>query len=142
MHTERLLTPARDWMRERPTIAHEQLEDPIFSLRRAKDEIDELIEAIEIGAERGDIRGELTDVFNFLACAEYILFKQHSFTEDELVDYSHYVYGCRNSLKYPKENYQNGTPAKTQLREDALRWARHSDQHGATTEQKLGNEYY
>lgn len=122
MQTERLVEPAIKWLKDRPSLAKEQLENPIFALIRAKEEIDELIEAIHIGAPREEIRGELADVFNFVACAEWVLVNTYGFTEEELVDYSHYVYGVRNHAKYKEMGYQNGTPPKEQLRTDANMW--------------------
>lgn len=119
MQTERLVQPAINWLKDRPSLAKEQLENPIFALLRAKEEIDELIEAIHMGAPREEIRGELADVFNFVACAEWVLVNTYGFTEQELVDYSHYVYGIRNDYKYPEKGYQNGTPTREQLRTDA-----------------------
>lgn len=122
MQTEHLVAPAITWLKERPSLAKEQLENPIFSLQRAREEIDELIEAISQGMTREDIKGELTDVFNFIACAEYILFKQFAFTEAELVDQANFTYGTRNAIKYPAHNYQNGVPPKQSLKADVNRW--------------------
>ncbi len=141
MNTQELVTPALQWLAERPSLANEQLENPIFSLRRAIDEIEELIEAIEQGESRGVIKGELTDALNFIACAEFTLMNEHNFTEQELIDYSYYVYGIRNHAKYPAEGYQNGTPAKEQLTRDANNWMLATIYRGIA-EQGMGGEYY
>ena len=141
MHTEHLVQPAIDWLAERPTLAREQMENPIFSLRRAKEEIDELITEIVTGASRENVRQELADVFNFLACAEYILFKQHNFTEEEVVDEARGKY-LRNYVKYPKNGYQGEVSAEDQLKKDANRWAFMSSFEGIKPEQLAGSEYY
>lgn len=141
MHTEHLVQPAIDWLAERPTLAREQMENPIFSLRRAKEEIDELITEIVTGASRENVRQELADVFNFLACAEYILFKQHNFTEEEVVDEAKGKY-LRNHVKYPAIGYQNGVPPHVQLRTDANKWAHASTYEGAQPEQIIAGELY
>lgn len=122
MRTEELVKPAIQWLESRPTLKKEQLSNPIFSLLRAKEEIDELIQAIHEGASREEIGSELVDVFNFIACAEWVLVREHEFTEEELIDEAAYKYR-RNELKYPSIGYQNGTPAKEQLRTDANIWA-------------------
>jgi len=129
MHTERLVQPAKEWMQERPTIAHEQLEDPAFSLRRAQDEITETlaeVAKVDTGISFEELRelilGEWTDVLNFIACVQFIFVQKYGFTEEEILARSQFTYGIRNHVKYPKENYQNGTPAKEQLQRDANDW--------------------
>lgn len=142
MQTELLVQPAINWLTERPTLAREQLEDPIFSLERAKEEIDELITEIITGASRENIRQELADVFNFLACAEYILFKQHQFTEEEVVAEARGKY-LRNHIKYPAAGYQNGVPPHVQIKRDVNRWqAAQSRTEGAAVEQIIAGEQY
>lgn len=140
MRTETLVQPAITWLKERPSLAHEQLENPVFSLLRAKEEIDELIEAI-VGGNREDIKQELADVFNFIACAEWIILKTYLLTEQELVDEGKAKY-LRNHTKYPAAGYQNGTPPKVQLKRDANNWAFASTFEGADPTQILAGENY
>lgn len=122
MRTEQFFTHSRKWLEDRPSLAKQQLENPLFSLRRAQDEIAELVDALEQGLSRDEIMGELTDVFNFLATAEYILFKQFGFTEDELVDRSRTIYQVSHAIKYDPRDFQNGEPPEVSIKRSVNNW--------------------
>lgn len=142
MHTEELMQTAIQWLQERPTLAREQLGNPLFSLKRAQDEIDELIEAIQQNPDPDNIKQELADVFNFLSCAEWIILQQFGLTSQEVADEAREKYLVRNHVKYPAEGYQNGVPAYVQLKRDANRWAFASTYEGADPTQIIAGERY
>jgi NTP pyrophosphatase (non-canonical NTP hydrolase) len=141
MQTETLVYPAIKWLQDRPSLAKEQLENPVFSLRRCKEEIDELVDAVTNGLPREEVIQELSDVFNFLACAEYILLKAYQITPEEVEEVARYKYSIRGDQKYPSDGYQNGTPPHEQLRADANTWFFLQTYFG-TPEQGLGGERY
>lgn len=120
MQTEHLQAHALKWLKERPTLAREQLHSPHFLIAQLIDEAKELLEAVDSENEEA-ILDEWTDLMNFVASLEFVM--QGMGITAEMVDrHSHFKYSIRNSHKYPKENYQNGTPAKEQLRQDANQW--------------------
>lgn len=120
MQTERLQEHALKWLKERPTLAKEQLSSPVFVLQRMVGEVSELLEAIEQG-DLDSILDEWTDVANFFASAEHIM-ESMGITAEMVDRHSHFKYSIRNSAKYRAEGYQNGTPAKEQLNHDANMW--------------------
>lgn len=140
MRTEHLQAYALQWLKDRPRLAEEQLENPVFALKRMVDEVNELLEAIERG-DVADILDEWTDVANFFASAEAVIEEQYGITHEQVATHSRYKYLIRNTLKYPAKGYENGTPAKEQLRADTNQWYFWQAYLGCA-EIGAGNEYY
>jgi NTP pyrophosphatase (non-canonical NTP hydrolase) len=141
MQTEALVPPAHQWLKERPTLAKEQLgTSPVFDLLRAREEIDELLQAVKDGADRQDVMQELADVMNFIACAEDIICREYGITAEEIEQEAKWKY-TRNGYKYPKEGYQNGVPPKEQLKTDANNFMLATIYY-AVAEYGLNPEYY
>ena len=120
MQTEYLQAYALQWLKERPTLAREQLHSPHFLIQRLIDEANELLEAID-GDNQQDILDEYTDLANFFASLEYVM-QGMGITPEAVSDHSRFKYAVRNTVKYDSKGYQNGTPAKEQLRTDANMW--------------------
>jgi hypothetical protein len=140
MQTEILAGHAVQFVKERPTL-HGQLEDPLDVIDRLMGELQELRVEVVLGI-RQRILDELTDTDNYFATLQYVMYSAYFFTDEEIIDHSHFKYKIRNHLKYPPEGYQNGTPAHVQQKRDVNRWAQASTYDGATPEQILGNEWY
>ncbi len=120
MMTENLQQYALDWLQNRPTLAKEQLSSPHFLITRLIDEAKELLEAVD-GGNPEDILDEYTDLANFFASLEYVM-QGMGIEAEQVSNHSRFKYGIRNDIKYKKEGYQNGTPAKEQLNRDANMW--------------------
>ncbi len=120
MMTENLQQYALDWLQNRPTLAKEQLSSPHFLITRLIDEAKELLEAVD-GGNPEDILDEYTDLANFFASLEYVM-QGMGIEAEQVSNHSRFKYEIRNDIKYKKEGYQNGTPAKEQLQRDANDW--------------------
>ena len=141
MQTELLAKHAIQFVEERPTL-HEQLENPLDVLNRLFGELDELRTELVVG-QLPTVLDELTDVANYFATLEYVIYKIYGITPEQIVGHSHYKYVIRNGVKYEKSGYQNGTPAYVQQKRDVNRWeSAKSRSQGAAVEQIIAGEQY